>query len=547
LTLAKRGWLLLLVAVCAVYLFGIGAMPFVGPDEPRYAQVAREMFMRGDLVTPTLAGDTWFEKPAPLYWIMIAGYATFGVSEFAARAGSALSGALTVLVVWWLAKRVDADVRERAMGFAFTCAAIMASTAGLIVFSHGASFDSPLTMSVTAALACFFLAESEPDGPKRMALLIGFHASIGATLLAKGLVGPVIVYGVVGLYLLIRRNRPRLLTLGILWGPLVTLAVAAIWYGPVIIRHGWGFVDEFFLQHHLARFTSNKYHHPQRFYFYVPITALLALPWTAFLASGLLRLSGSLRHESGVLARLRLLAACWFVVPIAFFTLSGSKLPGYVLPSLPAAAILAGSVAYQYLKGEGGVAAMRITGALALLLFAAGLGYASGFFGSQTVSHGISRACVLAIVLPSGVVGSLALFVPRRRALCFSAVTLGTFLTVLLIVGCAVRPLSSSLSVKSLIEKADAEGFERLPVFHLHVVERTSEFYAAGRLVYDDGGDPRKFEGAWQILEELRKRGGRGLVIVPRELVAQLLTDDALEARSIADNGELAIVYVRVK
>ena len=70
---------------------------FVGPDEPRYAQVAREMYLRGDLVTPTLGGHTWFEKPALLYWMMMASYRLFGVSEWAARFGPALAGLLTVL------------------------------------------------------------------------------------------------------------------------------------------------------------------------------------------------------------------------------------------------------------------------------------------------------------------------------------------------------------------------------------------------------------------------------------------------------------------
>ena len=78
LTLAKRVWLLLFLAVIAFYFYGLGHMPFVGPDEPRYAQVAREMFLRGDLITPTLGGHTWFEKPPLLYWMMMVSYRLFG-------------------------------------------------------------------------------------------------------------------------------------------------------------------------------------------------------------------------------------------------------------------------------------------------------------------------------------------------------------------------------------------------------------------------------------------------------------------------------------
>src|SRR5918997_1517411 len=106
-TLARRSLLLFFLAAVAFYLYGLGHLPLVGPDEPRYAQVAREMYLRGDLVTPTLGGHTWFEKPALLYWMMMASYRLFGVSEWAARLGPALSGLLTVLLIFWAGRRVE--------------------------------------------------------------------------------------------------------------------------------------------------------------------------------------------------------------------------------------------------------------------------------------------------------------------------------------------------------------------------------------------------------------------------------------------------------
>ena len=88
---SKSIWLWLAVAaIAAVYLFGL-TIPLVGPDEPRYSQVAREMWQAGDWVTPTLGGFHWFEKPALLYWLQITSYNIFGVNEFAARFGSAMN------------------------------------------------------------------------------------------------------------------------------------------------------------------------------------------------------------------------------------------------------------------------------------------------------------------------------------------------------------------------------------------------------------------------------------------------------------------------
>ncbi len=548
-TLAKRGRVALAAAVGAVYFYGLGAMPLVGPDEPRYAQVAREMLARGDWVTPTLAGHTWFEKPALLYWLMMAGYSVFGFTEFAARFGVALSGMATVLLVWWVASRVERDAGAGVRGFGLVCAAVTASSAGLMVFSRGASFDTPLTMTVTAAIVCFFLADGERDARRRRWLLAGVYASVGASLLAKGLVGAVIIFGVAALYLGVRRGRRSFWGLGMWWGPLITLAVASVWYAPVIVRHGWEFVDEFFVQHHLARFTSNRYHHPQPFYFYLPIMALLALPWTAFLVQGLAGLIRMNWRGDDQLTRLRILAFIWLAVPVVFFSLSGSKLPGYVMPALPGAALLVGERVLRYVKGEGGLWAMRLTGALALFVFVCGLVFSAGVFnvGGAAGARMLSPVCIIAVVSPAGLAGALAVFATRRRVLSVVALTGATFLTVLLIVGCALEPLAQRETVKPLLTLAEAEGYGSLPVFHLHEVERTSEFYAAGRLVYDAEGEPLKFEGVGQLVEALRARGGRGLVLVPRDLTHQLTDSGEIESRGLGDDGELAIVFVQVR
>ena len=97
--LAKRVWILLFVAIAIFYVWGLGALPLLGPDEPRYAEVAREMLARRDLVTPTLGGMPWFEKPPLLYWLMMASYRVFGVGEYAARFGPAICGLVSAVFV----------------------------------------------------------------------------------------------------------------------------------------------------------------------------------------------------------------------------------------------------------------------------------------------------------------------------------------------------------------------------------------------------------------------------------------------------------------
>ncbi|MFN2416160.1 MAG: ArnT family glycosyltransferase [Pyrinomonadaceae bacterium] len=539
---------MLFAAVCAVYFYGLGAVPLLGPDEPRYAQVAREMYARGAWVTPTLAGHTWFEKPAMLYWLAGVAYRLFGVTEFAARAGTALSGVLTVLFVGVAARRAEYESGEGLRGLGVACAGVAASTLGLMVFARALSFDTILTTTVTGALACFYCSEAE-RGAGRRAWLVGFYLFVGASLLAKGLVGVVIPAGVVLVYFVLRRRWPGLLRLGVLWGVLLALLVAATWYAPVYARHGHAFVDEFFTQHHFARYLSNRYHHPQPFWFYLPITLGLALPWTFFLFGGLAGAAGTNARGEDAAGKLRVLAVAWLLVPLVFFSASGSKLPGYVLPAIPGAALLAGDSLHRYLRGAGELPAMRLTGLLALGTAAAAaafLFFHVGDFGASM--RGVPAGYAAALVIVPGLAGLAALLLPRRRELCAVALVGATLLTVALVVASGVFGRAARKeTLGPELSEASAQGLGGLPVIHLHGVERTSEFYAAGRLAYDERGEPVKLEGAFEVEEFVRARGGQALVVVPLGEERQLHEHPTLESRRVADNGRYALVHVRAR
>jgi 4-amino-4-deoxy-L-arabinose transferase-like glycosyltransferase len=145
----------------------------------------------------------------------------------------------------------------------------------------------------------------------------------------------------VGLYYVLRRSWPsRTVWLSLFWGLPLALAVSAIWYGPVIAKHGWTFIDEFFIQHHFARYVSNKYHHPQPIYFYPVIILMLALPWSVHLIGALAKVRRWEWRADDSLSIVRLFALAWLLLPIVFFSFSGSKLPGYVLPAVPGVALL---------------------------------------------------------------------------------------------------------------------------------------------------------------------------------------------------------------
>ncbi|HET7112856.1 MAG TPA: glycosyltransferase family 39 protein, partial [Pyrinomonadaceae bacterium] len=333
--LAKRVYLVGFFII-ALYLFGLGQLPLLGPDEPRYAQVAREMLLRGDLITPTLGGHTWFEKPALLYWMIIAAAKVFGMNEWSARLGPALCGLLTIAAVWWVGREVSRSGAAPA-SFSLFGGLVTASCLGLIVFSRAASFDVVVTMTTTWSLAFFLMYQLS----RKSRFLAGFYVFVGLSLLAKGLVGIVVPFGVVSFYYLLRRAWPeRRVFVSLVWGLPLAAAVAATWYGPVIAKHGWSFIDEFFVQHHFARYTSNKYKHPQPIYFFPAIILMLTLPWTGFLIDALARVRSWAWRGDDSLSIVRVFSLAWLLLPIVFFSFSGSKLPGYVLPAVPAAALL---------------------------------------------------------------------------------------------------------------------------------------------------------------------------------------------------------------
>lgn len=523
--LAKRVYLVLFFIIVAFYLYGLGQLPLLGPDEPRYAQVAREMFLRGDWVTPTLGQHTWFEKPALLYWMMIAAAKVFGVNEWSARLGPAICGVLTIAAVWYVGRAVERS--GGVSGFGLWSALVTASCLGLIVFSRAASFDIVVTMTTTWALAFFLLYELS----RKTSLLAGFYVFVGLSLLAKGLVGIVVPFGVVGFYYLLRRTLPeRRVFVSLVWGLPLAAAVASLWYGPVIAKHGWSFIDEFFVQHHFARYVSNKYKHPQPIYFFPAIILMLTLPWTVFLIDGLVRIrKWNWRRDENLggdrgLNIVRVFSLAWLLLPVVFFSFSGSKLPGYVLPALPAAALLITDRLLLPSKWP-----LRVTGVICFVLGVGGIVYAAQ-------SGHISLPCAVAAAIPLFVAG-VATFVLEARA-AFASVAGGILVLVVIILTCAAPAVAHRESVRDLLKLADARGYANVPVLAQRSDDRSAQFYAHDRVVYNDEGEVVTFDEV--TLDEARARGARLLVFVSVEYVDEYRKHAGIEV--IGDNGRTALL-----
>ncbi len=312
-----------------LFYFGLGSFGLIGADEPRYAQVAREMLARRDWITPVLNGQPWLEKPVLYYWGAMVSYAVFGVSDLAARIPSAVSATFMVFGSY-------AFMRRFRPGVQLDAALIVASSAGIIGFSRAASTDMPLAATLTLSMLAWF---TWFETGRNLWLAI-FYVFLALATLAKGPVAPVLAFLILVAFLAL--GRQWIVLAHTLWWPgiLIGCAVALPWYVLVQI-HNPEFFRVFLLEHNLARYGTNMFRHPQPFWYFVPVALLGLLPWTVYaftaLVRGLRPSAADTRNHSPAFG---LFFACWAVVPVIFFSFSQSKLPGYILPALPPFAIL---------------------------------------------------------------------------------------------------------------------------------------------------------------------------------------------------------------
>jgi 4-amino-4-deoxy-L-arabinose transferase-like glycosyltransferase len=328
--LTRRDKFLLIISLAALlflFLYGAGAIPLISPDEPRYSQVARQMYESGDYIVPRMGEFPWFEKPVLLYWFMAFSYALFGINEFAARFPSALTALATVILTAFLVTKAT-DLRR-----GITSAIILGTCIFTIGFSHAATFDMLLTATIVAAFTAFMIHELDQ---KRTVALYALYIMAGFAVLAKGFVALILIALAIGCYYVSLKKWRALPQLKPVTGSLLCVLVMCIWFLPITWLYGSYFWHDFFLQHHFLRYTSSYYHQSGGPLFYLPVLLVGTFPWTL---TPLLSFKRAENEKKRILVRF---ALCWFISTVLFFSFSKSKLPGYVLPAIPAFAILGG-------------------------------------------------------------------------------------------------------------------------------------------------------------------------------------------------------------
>lgn len=339
-----------------VPIFGGDGLGLVGADEPRYAQIAREMLARHDYITPILYGKPWLEKPALYYWRAMFSFKEFGVHDWSARLPSASFAFILISLIYL-------HIRRFRPGGQLDAALITASCAGIIAFARGASTDMQLAAPFCIGMLGWY-AWYETD---KKFWLFDLYFFNGAATLAKGPVAPFLALAIIFTFAALRREWSLLRRTIWIPGVILYLAMVLPWY-IAVSRRNPQFLRVFFLEHNLERFATNLYEHQQPIWYYLAVMVLALMPWTVVAIRALVDAAiESVNEWRARLAKNRYVSharwgdafpeflVLWTLFPIVFFSFSRSKLPGYILPSIPPLTILTGDYLNRLREANKGI------------------------------------------------------------------------------------------------------------------------------------------------------------------------------------------------
>ena len=504
-----------IIAVASTVFFtSLGKARLWDRDEPRNAGCAVEMMQRGDLIVPIFNDELRHQKPALLYWLMIAAYSVFGVSEFAARLPSAILGVGSALLTYGIARRLfDSSV-------ALLAAIALSSSIMFCVAARAATPDSVLIFFSTLGMYFYVLGTFAPnddgDGivlrnqghwfPQQIGYIILMNCAFGLAVLAKGPIGLVLPTAIIGMFLLIQRLDPlpkqnnkiegylsRLVVsalriinpvhfLRTCWymRPLtaigIVLLIAAPWYIAVGIQTNGDFTKLFFLTENFARATTVMESHSGSWLYYPVTIAIGFFPWSIFLGPVLFTIDHQVSRRTNNAPAITLLA-CWVAVQVGLFSLASTKLPSYVTPCYPALAMLTAFCILRWLPNVQTIGIRWQYAALGTFIFAGlitsvGLGVAAGKFFPQ-----IWWIAALGLIPIVG--GAIAIYFHRvgRTHPALVATTTAAVLFCVFMFGVGTVAVDSTRQTQLVLNKVKNQNAD-VPVATYHCLESSWVFYA---------------------------------------------------------------------
>ena len=421
-----------------ICLFGhLGALGLVGPDEPRYAWIARAMLETGDWVTPRLFGNPWFEKPILYYWTAAIGFSLHLPAEWAARLPSAIAALAAAICISWLGLRFEQTDKFCPWSPALLAPLFFSTSVAAIGFARAASPDMLFAAWITLAMASAATVLEAAGALRRTVTtaaanrsagyvaIVCFGLFIGLGVLAKGPAAVLLAGGAIAIWALATRHWSAAFRLLHPYAIAAFCVVALPWY-ILCARRNPEFIRIFICEHNFERYVTPVFQHRQPFWFFIPITVLAILPWTAFLIpaarDGLRLWRERAFHDSPAF-----FFFCWAFFPILFFSFSQSKLPGYILPGVPALALIMSVSAARSIEQHESSLAVIFLALTWLGLAAAGLIWLRRL--SEGAALQVRPEMILCAVLALlGGIGIILLGYKRQRAAIWLSLALGSLL-----------------------------------------------------------------------------------------------------------------------
>lgn len=333
-SLPRPAWVAIVAIVAVAWFSGLDLRKLQHPDEGRYAEIAREMAISGDWLTPRLNGIRYFEKPPLQYWVTAASYRAFGVDEWSARLAPAAAGFLLVFVVGLTA----ASLAGPAAG-AYSALAL-AGCVWHMGFSQFLTLDALFSFLLACALCAFLLANRGGLAPRvERGFMLAAWALVALATLTKGIVALVIPGVSLALYTVATGDRSPWRRLHPVAGLAVFLAITAPWF-VMASRANPGFAEHFLVNEHFRRFLTDEARRPGPPWYFVPMLAAGLMPWLA-IAPWTWRANWRAPAAANGF-RWQAFCLAWAAFVFVFFSLSGSKLPSYILPMFPALMLVLG-------------------------------------------------------------------------------------------------------------------------------------------------------------------------------------------------------------
>ncbi|MEZ2349019.1 glycosyltransferase family 39 protein [Caballeronia sp. RCC_10] len=488
LPLTRLSLTLLILALAIIWFAPLGLRHLVPSDEGRYAEMAREMFVTGDWITPRYNGYKYFEKPPLQTWANALTFAWFGIGEWQARLYTALTGFAGVLLIGFTGKRVF----NAMTGFA--AAVILATCPYWNLMGHFNALDMGLSFWMELTLCALLLAQRPGLPARRVRLWMWLcWAAMAAAVLSKGLVGLILPGAVLVLYSIVSRDWALWKRLYIGSGLIVFLIVAAPWFVLVQMKNP-EFFDFFFIVQQFKRYLTPEQNRPGPFYYFVPVLIVGFLPWLSIVVQSVRHGVKTPRQPNGFAPVTMLLV--WSAFIFLFFSASHSKLLSYVLPIAPAIALVLGLYLPSLTKSQ---YRRHLIGYAVLLIAAAFGAIFLGRAGSAGTPNALYRAFqvwVYAGLAVAFVVTIFALWLNRRSVLAGAAGLGAAWLLLGTIAGTGHDVFGTESSGVKLVPAVKAEMAKLppdTPFYSIAKLDHTMPFYLGRTMTMVQESDELRF------------------------------------------------------